>query len=606
MASRDSIPKVSLNESKEVKLVSNRRNINPFCPSIVRICIDALRDQKASEGKVAEYYFDSYWQYWLFEDPRYATCYGYEGFDNLWPNMSLETIGKIDSDLKEFASVGQLIDQKLLTAEEKLSYDYLLKNIASDRCEHDPRMEFMPMTLHTGIHRSYFIFTYAPKKTKQDFLNRIERLKTFPIMIKQCMSRMVKGLEMKITPPQIMIHPLVEQVRALLNPDVTKNPWFETFNDMPSSISVDDKKIIINDAKEALYSTFPVVTEWLNFMINTYIPGCRTTIGWSALPDGKEWYQHIIQTTCSASTIDEIYAIGLSEAKRINARIDELRTQLGYASREAMMKELDDDKKFHYQSKDELLNDFKNFRDELYSKLPRFFKIFPKVDFVIEALPSHLEKTTGITYILRPDLNQNRPAILYINTSNFRTLVKQHMRCIFLYNILGIHFQQEIAQENKQVPLFRKHCWDSAFTYGWVLYCITLGNELGFYPDKYSELGQLLRELQSAIRTIINIEIHTRGMTYDGAIRYYKEMLMTGENEAVTTINQIISNPGDRLTMKIGHLKFLQLRQHAEQQLGDRFDIREFHDLILRSSSIPLSCFEPIVNKWITTQLSAH
>ena len=349
----------------------------------------------------------------------------------------------------------------------------------------------------------------------------------------------------------------------------------------------------------------PAYDRLYDFFTKEYLPGARKTIGTDALPNGKAWYAYDVRaSTTTNMTPEEIHELGLSEAKRIRAEMDKVIADVKFqGSFDDFTKFLRTDPQFYYTKPEDLLAGYRDIAKRIDPELPRFFGTLPQLTYGVRAVPGYAEKSAPTAYYQGGSMKAGRPGWFFANTFNLPSRPKWQMECLTLHEAVpGHHLQISIAQELTGLPEFRKYEGYTAYVEGWALYCETLGNEMGFYKDPYSKFGQLTFEIWRADRLVVDTGMHAMGWSRQQAIDYMKANTGQDDFSATVEVDRYIVWPGQALAYKIGQLKIRQLRTYAEHELGDKFDIRTFHDTVLRNGALPLDVLESLVKEWVAEQ----
>ena len=345
--------------------------------------------------------------------------------------------------------------------------------------------------------------------------------------------------------------------------------------------------------------------EFLDFFRNVYLPMARTTLGASELPDGNAYYAlKIREFTTLDLTPEQIHKIGLSEVDRISGEMNLVMKQVGFQGDfPAFLVFLRTDPRFYAKTPEELLMRASRIAKRIDGKLPSLFKTLPRLPYTVEPVPADIApKYTSGRYVGAPQ-GSTQPGIYWVNTYMLESRPLYNLEALTLHEAVpGHHLQIALSRELVNLPDFRRYSYISAFGEGWGLYCEWLGLEAGFYTDPYSNFGRLSYEMWRACRLVVDTGIHSKGWTRTQAIDYLASHTALPLHEVETEVDRYISWPGQALAYKLGELKINELRKRAEGALGTRFDLREFHDVVLGSGAVPLSVLEANVNRWIETQ----
>jgi uncharacterized protein (DUF885 family) len=389
--------------------------------------------------------------------------------------------------------------------------------------------------------------------------------------------------------------------------DPEKSVFWEPFKKFPSTVPESEHDRLRREGREAVLAAVSGYKAFYDFFVNEYFPGTRTTLGASELPNGRRFYQHQIRNFTSLDlTPEEIHKIGLSEVQRISKEMNEVIQQVGFKGDFAAFLEfLRTDPRFYAKTPEELLMRASWIAKRIDGKLPSEFKTLPRLPYTVEPVPADIApKYTSGRYVGAPQ-GSKQPGIYWVNTYMLQSRPLYNLESLTLHEAVpGHHLQISRARELGDLPNFRRFSSISAFSEGWGLYCEWLGQEMGFYTDPYSNFGRLTYEMWRACRLVVDTGIHSMGWTRQQAIDYLATRTALPLHEVETEVDRYISWPGQALAYKLGELKIKELRKRAEKALGTRFDVREFHDVVLGSGAVPLSVLESNVDQWIAKERS--
>jgi uncharacterized protein (DUF885 family) len=344
----------------------------------------------------------------------------------------------------------------------------------------------------------------------------------------------------------------------------------------------------------------------LAFVRDEYTPKARASTAWAALPDGKAWYAYRVQESTTLDlAAEEIHAIGLKEVARILGEMEAVRTQVGFkGDLKAFFEHLQDDPKYYYTKPDELLAGYRELQKKINALTPRLFDTQPKADYEVREVEAfRAESAAGASY-QSPSLDGSRPGVFYVNTFNLKAQPIFGMETLSLHEASpGHHFQISIAQEDQNLPKFRRFgSHYTAYVEGWALYAESIGKELGLFTDPYQWYGRLSDEQLRAMRLVVDTGLHAKGWTREQAIRYMLDNSSMAESDVVSEVERYIAWPGQALGYKIGQLEITKLRAEAEGALGAKFDIKAFHRVVLTSGQVPLPVLRELVQAWVAGQ----
>jgi uncharacterized protein (DUF885 family) len=549
--------------------------------------------------------FQLHWDYVLQEFPEFATGVGAAGQNDRWTDQSAAAIARRKANLELPVKALAAIDRTKLAPEDALNYD-LFKRQAEAQLE-GRRFpgELMPLTQLYGLHHSVpqTLSEQMPSRTAADYEAILSRLRGTPVLIDQTIALMKEGLRRGVTPPKITLRNVVGQADALLVDDPVKSSLLGAFQRMPETIPADRREAFKGEAAKLLKEqALPAFRRLRDFLASEYVPGCRESLATGALPDGQAWYAYqVAQSTTTRLTPRQIHEIGLEEVKRIRADMEGLMRSTGFArDLPAFFEFLRTDPRFFFARPEELLAGYREIAKRADPEVIKLFGRMPRLPYGVIPMPAHNAASRSAGAYDAGSLAAGRPGYFAANLSAVETRPKWEMEALVLHEAVpGHHLQIALAQEQPDLPSFRKHGGYDAYGEGWALYAETLGHDMGFYKDPYSHFGALNYQMWRAVRLVVDTGIHAFGWSRQQAIDYFKASSAKPEREIVVEIDRYIVSPGQALAYKIGQRKFLELRERARKELGARFDIRDFHDAVLAEGSLPLDVLEARIDAWI-------
>ena len=436
-----------------------------------------------------------------------------------------------------------------------------------------------------------------PFKTVEDYDKWLKRLQAFQLWADTAIANMNKGISAGYVLPASLVTKLIPQMESMVVASPEKSLFYGPVNSFPAGFPEADRKRLTENYKNTIMQVVvPTYKKLGDYLKTQYLPHARGTSGFSALPDGGKLYAFAVkQNTTTTKTPEEIYQLGLTEVARIRRLMDSIQSSVHYkGDLKAFFEYMKTDKQFMpYKTPKEVLDAFENIHRRMEPNLKKMFSHTPKTPFEI--------RQTEAFRAASASADGSRPGIFYVpilDAAQFN--ITSGMESLFLHEAIpGHHYQISLTQENTTLPKFRRFGVDNAYVEGWALYCESLGKELGLYTDPYQLMGALGDEMHRAIRLVVDVAIHTKGMTREQAIDYMMANEAISEQGATAEIERYMANPGQALGYKIGALKIRELRSKAEKELGARFDLAAFHDQILKDGSMPLSILESKIDKWI-------
>jgi uncharacterized protein (DUF885 family) len=560
------------------------------------------------------------WKYWMTQYPELATAYGYPGQNMRWTDYSQPAVDARADYLRRSLDRLKGTDRTQLTGEEQLDYDLyrdLLEAAVKGLEFHNdavpiknvvPHNLLMPMNQLEGIQQDIpHVLAMMPAANLQDYENIVLRLERIAPLVDQTIALMEQGLAAKMTPPKITFRDVPAQVQSQIFDDPMKSPMLEAFTKIPPGLNEAGMSRLRERAIAAYrQSVVPAFTKLHEFLVTRYLPGCRDSTDAASLPNGAALYAYDVQWhTTTKKTPQEIHAIGLAEVQRIRAEMDSVMAAAGFkGSYEAFKRFLRTDPRFYFRDAESLLTAYRDIAKRADPELAHLFGRLPQTPYGVKAVPDAIAPSQTTAYYDPGSLAAGRPGFMLANTYKLESRPKWEMEALTLHEAVpGHHIQISIAQELENLPEFRKNSSYTAFVEGWALYSESLGEEMGFYKDPYSKFGQLTYEMWRAIRLVVDTGLHSMGWTRDQAIHFFRENAAKTDQDIIVEVDRYIVWPGQALGYKIGQLKIRELRTKAEQQLGPKFDIRRFHDVVLGQGAIPLDLLERQVNSWVSKML---
>jgi len=576
------------------------------CLALVGVKVQAAPAASAQAGspELAKFFAD-YFEQSLRDSPEYATSIGRHEYDDRWSDFSKEGRARRREHLEqtlaqaEKFSGGQLSGP--LSAEDRLSLNLLGYDLRTQLDVLDLQTYLLRVSQMYGFHNGIFLtIDRMPAFTVKDCENIIARIRAVPAYVDQNIEIMNEAIARGITQPKIVSDLVIEQLTAQVGQSADKTPLLFFLKKMPPSIPEQERERLRKEATEAFEKDFhPAWQKALDYMQSTYAAHVRPQIGVSTLANGKEDYAILIRRlTTTNETPEEIHKIGLAEVDRIEAEMLAIARQTGFQGSVSELEvklEDDPDQKFH--SKDEMLIYCRNAAKIIEPELPNQFKQIPMLLYGIRPIPEDREQATA-SNAQAPTPDGSTPGWFNLQAYQPEKQVKYDKEALVLHEAVPGHiFQISLAHSLAGLPDFRKFYNNSAYAEGWALYAESLGSQLGMYKDPYNKFGQLASERFRAARLVIDTGIHAMGWTREQAQDYLRAHAPT---EHLAEVDRYISWPAQALAYKTGQLKIVELRHRAEKELGGRFDVRDFHDAVLRNGALPLELLDEEVGKYIS------
>jgi len=569
---------------------------------------------QTDQAKALHELFTTEWDYEMQQHPEEASNLGDRRWNDRWTDESLDAHAKRYQHNQEVLVRLKKIDRNALSPAEQLNYDLFQKRY-EDRVEGYKFHRFLlPLNQREGIQTIDDLADAFRFETVKDYEDWVARLHAFPVLMDQTIEVMRQGIRERMVHPKVIMQRFPAQIDKQLVSDPSQSGFYKPFLHMSKNISAADQQRLQAAAKQEITQrVVPAYQKFKQFFVSEYLAACYDQVGAWQLPHGNELYAYDVRHyTTTNQTPEQVHQTGVKEVARINNEMQRVMEQTGFkGSREEFFKFLRTDPQFFYKNPDELFEAYKATAKTVDPNLVKIFKTLPRQPYGVEAIPASFAPDTTTAYYRAGAPDGSRAGTYFVNLYKPDTRPKWEMMALTLHeSVPGHHLQIARAQEMGEMPMFRRTGGYTAFVEGWGLYAESLGDDMGLYSDPYSKFGQLTYEMWRAVRLVVDTGIHAKHWTREQAIQYFKENAPKHELDIVNEIDRYIAWPGQALAYKTGELKIKELRSHARQELGDKFDIKEFHDVVLGSGSLPLDILERNVNEWIgrarTSQTGAH
>jgi uncharacterized protein (DUF885 family) len=525
----------------------------------------------------------------------------------LYPDFTDSYRAKLKDFYSQTLSSLQKINREGLNENDKISYDFMKEYNTMLLDELAFPFNRMPTDQMWGLHLVMGQFASSesaqPFKTPKDYENWLQRLDGFNIWIDSAIVYFKKGIQENIVLPKTLVVKMIPEFEAMIRNDPKQNLYYGPIKNLPSIFTDADKTRLTEAYVKAINEkVIPMNKKMAQFLKEEYLPKARATSGWGDLPNGPEYYKLKVRlSTTTDKTTDEIYNLGLSEVARIRKQMEAIKNEVGFkGDLKAFFEHLKTDTQFTpYKTPQEVLNAFHEIHHRMEPYLKTMFGRTPKTPFEIKQTEAFRQESASAEYNASPD--NTRPGVFYIPIIDARKFnITSGMESLFLHEAIpGHHYQTSLQRENKELPSIRQHDpFSNAYIEGWALYCESLGKELGLYADPYQYMGGLGDEMHRAIRLVVDVGLHAKGMTREEAIRYMMDNEQINEQGATAEIERYMANGGQALGYKIGAIKIRELRTKYEKQLGAKFKLSDFHDELLKDGSMPLTTLENKMDRW--------
>lgn len=548
------------------------------------------------------------WEYRLSSSPLFASFLGDKRWNDKLDDFSQETIDKNLEASRKFLERFEAIDTTGFPEQEALNKELMVRDLRMELEGARFKEWEMPVDQWNGIHialpQLVNILSFQSVKDYEDY---ISRLKQIPRLLDQTVVQMRKGMNDKLMPPRFVLEKVADQSNDIATAGLDKSTFAQPFSHFPSAISEADQKRLRDAGLGAIReAVLPAYVRFTQFVKEEYVPKGRTEVGVWSLPNGDAYYAfRVRQSTTTSLTPEEIHQIGLTQVKEIEERMLGVANQLGYKDLKPFKATIASDPKLHAQSRQQLLDLYRKYIEQMEGKLPGLFGRLPKAKLEVLPVEEFREKEASGAEYQAPAQDGSRPGHVMVNTGEFskRTLIDVETTA-YHEGVPGHHMQIALAQELPELPPFRQNEYFTAYTEGWALYAERLGKEVGFFQDPYSYYGHLEDDMLRAIRLVVDTGLHYKHWSRQQVVDYFHEHSSEDEVSVQSETDRYIVWPGQALGYKVGQLEILKLRQEAKDQLG-KFDLRAFHDQVLGAGALPMDVLERRIQAWVATQ-KAH
>ena len=563
----------------------------------------------ADRRKALNDIFHEYWEGRLKRDPEFASEIGDKRYSAQISDLSVRAINDKLAEEQKLLMQLAAIDPTGFSDEEKTSQDLLIRRFEMDEEGAEFKEWEMPIDQTGGFYTEYpQLAAELSFDTVKDYDDWTARLHALPTAFSQEMQNMSIGMDDQRLPPKYLLEKALEQVKQLAGQKPEDSPLALPLKKFPASIPAAEQERIRTEMLDAIgKEVLPAYQRFARFLEASYVPAGRTKPGIDALPDGAKYYRFLVrERTTTNLTPEQIHQIGLDEVKQDEAEMLAIAEKLGFKDLASFRASLKSNPKLHGASPAALLEAYRGYLKPMQAKLPELFGRLPKAPFEVVAVPAYAEKSAAPAYYQAGTPDGSRPGRLFINTYDAANRNLYAVEAIAYHEgIPGHHLQISLAQELTGLPEFRRYGGYTAYVEGWGLYAEHLGKDAGFYQDPYSDYGRLEADEWRAIRLVVDTGVHSQHWTRDQMVQYFHDHSNIDEPSIQSEVDRYIAWPAQALSYKIGELKILELRERARKALGDKFDLRAFHDEVLGAGALPLDVLESRMDAWIAAQRSA-
>ena len=548
-------------------------------------------------------FFEAEWQWNLEQSPTFASFLGDKRYNARWNDQSLDAFARRNRHHAEALEKLKLFDSAKLTPRDALNRDLFLRDLESAIKNYEAGLYLLPINQMGGIQTADEIADLMRFDSARDYQDWIARLNSFGTYTDQTLELLAEGRRRGIIWSRLVLDRVPAQIDKQIVDAPENSPFYSPFKRFPAALSPDERNALSAAGKKAIAdNVMPAFRRLREYFVNQYLPSAYPDAGIWQMKNGDRIYEFLARDyTTTGLTPKEIHEKGLAEVARIRAEMEKIKERVGFkGSLKEFFEFLRTDPRFFYKTPEELLTAYRAIAKRIDPELVKVFRTLPRAPYGVIPIPEKIAPDTTTAYYNGPAADGSRPGYYYVNLFKPETRPKWEMMALSIHEAVpGHHLQIALQQELGEMPNFRKFGGYTAFVEGWGLYSESLGDEMGLYADPYDKFGQLTYEMWRAVRLVVDTGIHYFKWDRQRAIDFFKENAAKTDQDIVNEIDRYISNPGQALAYKIGQMKITELRAKAKSRLGDRFEVREFHDVVLLSGALPLDVLEENVDKWL-------
>lgn len=567
--------------------------------------------RSAREGQRLREITEGYYEQYLELNPLDATAQGDHRFDDrLGDYVSQRWMADWLAIEQEALQSLTEIDPAKLAGEDLLTYESFRygRQIAVEGFRY--QSELLSISPVGGLHLQFALLGSGrgvqPFIAVRDYDNFLGRMDGYVAWTDQAIANLRTGSQKGYLLPRVIVERVIGQLAAIAVADPKQSVFWRPVAAFPAGVPAAERQRLTKAYADRLAGhVLPAYRRLHDYLENEYLPLARDSVGWSELPNGREWYAYLVRfhTSTQLST-EELHQVGIDEVARLRTQMERVARQLGHkGDLRSFLDALRSDPQQHFAEPDSLLAGYEAIRERVGRAMPLLFARTPRARFAIRPFEAFLAQSEAAAAYQPGSVDGRRPGVLFVNTWDMPSRPKYTMESLFLHEAVpGHHYQVSLAQESDELPRVRRFARDSAYGEGWALYAESLGQDLGLYADPYSLFGAYMAEAWSAARLVVDTGLHSRGWTREQAIDYLRANTALGEADIGAEVDRCIARPGQALSYKVGQLRILELRRRAQAALGARFDVRAFHEQIVGGGSLPLAVLESRIDRWIESQ----
>lgn len=549
------------------------------------------------------------WEYTLKNNPETATTLGDLRYNDRWTELSKNQIEKDKKSTQNFLKRFEVIDSTGFSATDQLNKDLMIYQLKETLKSYDLKLYEMPFNQMWGLHLQFpgFISSIPFDNAKQ-YQDYIARLKQIPLILDQGIQLAKQGQKDGLMPPKYLIEKVAKQINSIAAPAGADSVFASPLKQFPNNISKVEQERLSREILQAIdQNVRPAYQKLGAFIQKDYLPYGRQHEGIWSLPNGDELYRYYVENnTTTLESPENIHQLGLKEVARIEAEMLKIAKAQGFNDLKSFQQSLKINPAVFPKSREEILEIYRGYIAQMQPELPKLFGLLPKNKVEVLPVEQYREKEAAGAEYHQGTPDGSRPGQVYVNTGDFSERSKISMEATAYHEAIpGHHMQIDIAQNLPNLPMFRKQPNHTAYIEGWALYAEQLGKDVGFYKDPLSDYGRLSSELFRACRLVVDTGVHYKKWTHQQMIDFMREHSALDEPDIQAETDRYIAIPAQALAYKMGQIKILELRELAKHELGDRFDIKAFHDMILNAGTLPLNILDARIKNWIKEQKAA-
>jgi uncharacterized protein (DUF885 family) len=548
------------------------------------------------------------WDYKLRTNPLFASFLGDKRWNDKLDDFSQEAIDKDLQETQKFLTRFEAIDMAGFPEQDALNQALMVRDLKMQLESARFKLWEMPVDQQNGFQLALpelvNVLSFQSVKDYEDYISRLTQI---PRLMDQTTIQMRKGMNDKLMPPRFLLEKVVDQCNALSSQEPGRSPFAQPFSAFPSGISESDQNRLREAGLAAIKeSVLPAYARFTIFVREEYVPKGRIEPGIWSLPDGGARYRlEIRRMTTTDLTPEQIHEVGLKQVDEVEAEMLAVARQLGFKDLASLNSHIKKERRFYATSGQQVLDLYAKYVREIEPELPKLFGVLPKSKLTVIPMEASRSKDAVPADYTDGTADGSRPGHINVNEWDPEHRLLLNVEAIAYHEgVPGHHLQLSRAQELPDQPSFRKYANYTAFIEGWALYSERLGKEVGRYQDPYSNYGRLENEMWRAIRLVIDTGIHEKHWSRDQMVAYFHRYTAMDEPNVQTEVDRYIATPAQALAYKLGQLEILKLRQFAKDQLGDKFDIRAFHDEVLGGGALPLDVLDKRIRDWVAKQKS--